>query len=57
VPDSRRHQMQQVGGETAGTGVEWVVPRWLELTGPVTLDLEAPEIHTQLEAWWRRATD
>jgi hypothetical protein len=57
VPDSRRHQMQPVGGETPGTGVEWVVPRWLELAGPVTLDLEAPEIHTQLKAWWRRATD
>jgi hypothetical protein len=57
VPDSPRHQMQPVGGKTPGTGVEWIVPRWLELAGPVTLDLEAPEIHTQLKAWWRRATD
>lgn len=57
VPDSPRHQMQPVGGTTPGTGVAWVVPRWLELAGPESLDLEAPEIHTQLKAWWRRTTD
>jgi hypothetical protein len=49
--------MQPVGGETPGTGVEWIVPRWLELAGPATLDLEGPAIHTELKAWWRRTTD
>ncbi len=57
MPDSPRHGLQPRGGTAPGSGVEWVVPRWLELTGPAGLDLEGPEIHTQLKAWWRRTTD
>ncbi|MGP0101141.1 MAG: hypothetical protein ACLPUT_05910 [Solirubrobacteraceae bacterium] len=57
VPDSPRHGIQPGGKTGLGSGAEWVVPRWLELAGPAALNLEGPEIHTQLKAWWRRTTD
>jgi hypothetical protein len=57
VPESPRHAVQPSGGSKPGSGVQWVVPRSLELAGPASIDLESPNIHAQLRAWWRCATD